>query len=148
MARIHILIGSVYGNAIEVALSASQQLEQQGHSTTVMREPELDALLADNPEVLLVVTSTTGDGEIPNNLLPFYLDLRERFPLMPQVRYGVIALGDSGYVNFAEAGRMMDDQLRELQATPATPMLFIDACETPDPEEAAESWLTSWQTKL
>lgn len=148
MANIHILIGSVYGNATEVAHTGAEQLKGLGHEVTLHPEPQLDTLLAAEPDVLLVVTSTTGDGEIPDNLMPFYMELRDRFPLMPNVKFGVIALGDSGYANFAEAGRMMDDQLRELQATPVLSTLFIDACETADPEEAATEWLTGWQAAL
>lgn len=148
MANIHVLIGSVYGNATEVAHASAAQLKAKGHSVTLMAEPRLDILLQAEPDVLLVITSTTGDGEIPDNLQPFYAELQDRFPLMPGVRYGVIALGDSGYNAFAEAGVMMNAILAELHAVPVGEPLFIDACETADPEAAAEEWLEAWQARL
>jgi len=148
MAKIRILVGSVYGNATEIAEDSADQLQKMGHQVQLLKTPEFDQLIDDELDVILVVTSTTGDGEIPDNLDPLYCQLQDRFPLIPKARFGLIALGDSGYINFAEAGRLMESLLLELQAQPVGEALFIDACETPDAEEAAADWINSWAAQL
>ncbi|MBY4676667.1 flavodoxin [Marinobacterium arenosum] len=144
MANIKVVVGSVYGNAQQIAEDGALQLQQMGHQVGVLSNPQLEQLVDDELDVILVITSTTGQGELPDNLLPLYTQLQDRFPLIPEARFGVIALGDSGYPDFAEAGRLMADLLRDLQARPVGETLFIDACETPDADEAAADWLASW----
>lgn len=148
MANIKVLVGSTYGNAKQVAEDCAEQLTGLGHNTVVLEEPELDEVVADETEVLLVCTATIGLGEIPNNLMPLYAKMKDNMPMMPEKRFGVIALGDSGYQNFANAGKMMDSLLEELQAKRVGEPLMIDACETPDPEEAASEWISGWAAQL
>ncbi len=148
MATVKILVGSVYGNAQQLAEDCAGQLERAGHAARLLAAGQIEEVAGAETEALLVVTSTTGQGEIPDNLLPLYCQLQERLPLLPAVRYGVIALGDSSYDDFAEAGRMMDNLLAELQARRLQPTLFIDACETMDPEAAAATWLDGWAARL
>ncbi len=148
MANIKVLVGSTYGNAKQVAEDCAEQLTGLGHNTVVLEEPELDEVVADETEVLLVCTATIGLGEIPNNLMPLYAKMKDNMPMMPEKRFGVIALGDSGYQNFANAGKMMDSLLEELQVKRVGEPLMIDACETPDPEEAASEWISGWAAQL
>ncbi|MCD8513105.1 MAG: flavodoxin domain-containing protein [Nitrincola sp.] len=93
-------------------------------------------------------TSTTGQGEIPDNIYPLVNELRDTFPLMPERHYGVIALGDSSYETFADAGKQVDELLQELQAKRLGEVLFIDACETADPEGTAVEWMRDWMKAL
>ena len=89
MAAIRILTGSVYGGALLTARRIKQELEPEGHTVTVLENPTL-ADISDNHDALLVCTSTTGQGEVPANLLPFYLDLREQLPQQSGRPFGVI----------------------------------------------------------
>jgi MioC protein len=148
MANIKVLVGSTYGNAKQVAEDAADQLNGLGHNTVVLEKPQFDEVVADDAEVLLVCTATIGLGEIPNSLMPLYSALKDQSPLMPQKRYGLISLGDSGYQNFANAGKQMDELLQELQVQRVGEPLVIDACETPDPEEAAAEWVAGWAAQL
>lgn len=148
MANIKVLVGSTYGNAQQVAEDCAEQLIGLGHTAEVLENPEVEAVTADETDVVLVCTATIGLGEIPNNLMPLYAKLKDTTPLMPNKRFGVIALGDSGYQNFANAGKMMDELLAELQLTRVGETLLIDACETPDPEEAASAWIAEWAAQL
>lgn len=148
MASIKILVGSVYGNATEIAENSAEQLTALNHTVTILDDPKVEQVNDNDLDVILVVTSTTGEGEIPDNLLSLYLDMKDQHPVMPQARFGIIALGDSGYMNFAEAGKMMNELLIDLMAEPVGQPLFIDACETPDPEEAAADWVASWASQL
>jgi len=148
MASIKILVGSVYGNALEVAEMCANKLSEKGHEVALLRQPDIQDLLDGDTDTLLVCTSTTGQGEIPDGLLQLYCQLKDRLPLMPHARYGLIALGDSSYETFAEAGHLMGALMEEMQLKRLGTPLFIDACETMAPCEEAETWLEDWADTL
>ncbi|PSW12609.1 flavodoxin [Photobacterium sanctipauli] len=149
MAKIGVFVGTVYGGAEEVAEAVVSHLAESGHQVELYLDPTLEEFLAYQQDLALVVSSTTGQGEIPDNLLPLYQSLNDTFPLMPNLRYGVIALGDSSYgeERFCGGGRQFDELLRELQAKPLAERLDVDACVNFDALEVAMPWLVSW-TKL
>ncbi|MBU1310584.1 MAG: flavodoxin [Gammaproteobacteria bacterium] len=141
MAKIAVMVGSVYGAAIYVAEQAQALLSGLGHEVRLYEEAKLDEVQAFNADIWLVISSTTGQGDIPDNLLPFYLDVQNRFPLLTGKQFAVIALGDSSYDTFCGAGEQLRDLLLEIQAAELSPMLRIDAGETLEPETIALPWL-------
>jgi len=148
MAAIRILTGSVYGAALMTARKVKEELEADGHTVALLENPEL-VDITDNDDALLVCTSTTGDGEIPDNLLPFYVDLREQLPQQPGRPFGIIVLGDSSYGDtFCGAGDLMEEALLETAARKLGETLKIDALETIDPEDEAAPWAKTWAAGL
>lgn len=144
MAAIRILVGSVYGGALLTARKIGQELEADGHQVVVLEEPQLQDI-TDNDDALLVCTSTTGQGEVPPNLLPFYIDLRDQLPQQPGRPFGVIVLGDSSYGDtFCGAGGLMEEALYETSARKVGDSLKIDALETLEPESEAVPWAKHW----
>lgn len=148
MAKVKFLVGSTYGNAQQMADEASEELNQLGHQCEVFNHPCIEDVIGEDTDVLIICSATIGEGDIPDNLLPLYSQLRDQSPLLPHVKYAVIALGDSSYDNFADGGRQMDELMHELQAVSVQEMLLIDACETPDPEEAVLEWIRLLHPKL
>lgn len=148
MANIKILVGTVYGNALDVAEMCSEHLQKCGHEVSLLRQPEFEQVVTDDVEVLLVCTSTTGQGEIPDSLLMLYCQLRDRLPRLPNVKYGLIALGDSSYDTFVEAGKLVDSLFQELQMQRLGEALVIDACETREPRDETQPWLDNWVKEL
>ena len=148
MANILIITGSVYGGAQFVAEQVEQQLATQ-HQVTVTSTPSLTDLSQSSYDTFLLISSTTGQGDLPDNLVSFYMDARDQMPLIPGKKYGVIALGDRSYgETFCAAGRMMDELFAELQGSKLGERLEIDACETLQPEDEALPWLEQWQQAL
>lgn len=148
MAAIRILVGSVYGGALMTARALKPALEEEGHQVTVLENPSLTDV-TENEDALLVCTSTTGQGEVPAGLLPFYVDLRETLPQQPGRPFGVIVLGDSSYGDtFCGAGDLMEEALLETAAAKVGDTLKIDAMETTDPEEIALPWAKSWAAHI
>lgn len=144
MASIRILTGSVYGGALLTARKIKQEMEQEGHQVTVLENPGLEDI-AGNNDALLICTSTTGQGEVPPNLLPFYLDLKDQLPQQPDRPFGVIVLGDSSYGDtFCGAGDLMEEALLETAARKVGDTLKIDALETLEPEAEALDWVRQW----
>jgi flavodoxin len=148
MTSIRILVGSVYGGALLTARTLKKELEGEGHHVTVLENPVLDDITSNN-DALLVCTSTTGQGELPANLLPFYLDLRDQLPQQPGRPFGIIVLGDSSYGDtFCGAGDLMEEALYETAARKVGGTLRIDALETMEPEAEALPWVRGWLEQI
>ncbi|MBW0147743.1 flavodoxin [Marinobacter arenosus] len=148
MTNMRILVGSVYGGALLTARAIKKSLESEGHHVTVLENPVLEDITG-NDDALLVCTSTTGQGEVPANLLPFYVDLRDRLPQQPGRPFGIIVLGDSSYGDtFCGAGDLMEEALSETAARKVGDTLRIDALETMEPEEEALPWVRQWLTQI
>lgn len=148
MTDITLFVGSVSGGALATAKAVAQTLEELGCSARVIEAPEVEDLTADD-SAILVCTSTTGQGELPPNLLPFYLNLREKLPVQQNRPFGVIVLGDSAYrETFCGAGQLIEEVFFELGCRKVGETLCIDASETLQPETRAIPWARAWLRAL
>ena len=95
MAHISIFVGSVYGGAERLSEQISDTIEQTGHQVSVFAEPSLEDLK--NATHILIVTSTTGQGDIPANLAELYNQLNSTFPMLTNKPFGIVAMGDRSY---------------------------------------------------
>lgn len=141
--KLVVLSGSVYGAAQEVALHATELLKAQGFEAWHALGATLEQIQAFAPEALLVVTSTTGMGELPDNLQPLYHSIRDQCPNWRGLPGAVLAMGDSSYGDtFCGAGEQVHELLfAELGMREVLPMLRLDASETVTPDVDAEPWL-------
>ena len=147
--KVAILSGSVYGTAEEVARHAERLLNAAGHQTWHQPRATLEALQAFAPEAFLTVTSTTGMGELPDNLQPLYYAIRDHLPAWSGLPGGVIALGDSSYGDtFCAGGEQVRELYAELGIVEVLPMLRLDASESVTPESDAEPWLADFTQAL
>lgn len=146
--RVAIISGSVYGTAEEVARHAERQLQAAGLEAWHKPQMSLEELLAFGPEAFLVVTSTTGMGELPDNLLPLYGAIRDRLPAWHGLPAAVLALGDSSYDTFCGGGELVRELYAELGLREVVEMLRLDASETVTPESDAEPWLQTFAAAL
>lgn len=148
MAQVGIFVGTVYGNSLLVAEEAENILQQQGHEVKVFEEGTLVEWQFYRQHYALVVTSTTGQGDLPDSIAPLFQAIRDQVGYQPELRYGLIALGDSSYDNFCGAGRTFDALLQEQGATRVGEVLEIDAIEQPEPEVVSCPWVEQWGTLL
>jgi len=141
--KVAILSGSVYGTAEEVARHAAGILKAAGHDAWHNPRASLTDVQAFGPDAFLVVTSTTGMGELPDNLQPLYFAIRDQLPAAWRDLPGaVIGLGDASYGDtFCGGGEMMRELFGELGIREVLPMLRLDASESVTPEDDAEPWL-------
>ncbi|PLR32834.1 flavodoxin [Chimaeribacter californicus] len=148
MAQVGIFVGTVYGNALMVAEEAEAILTKQGHQVKLFEEGTLEAWQYYRSHYALVITSTTGQGNLPDSIAPLFEAIREHVGYQPELRYGVIALGDSSYDHFCGGGRAFDALLQEQGATRIGERLEIDAIEQPEPEVVSGPWVQQWSTLL
>lgn len=143
MAEVGIFVGTVYGNALLVAEEAQSILTQQGHKATVFEDPALEAWQYYRHHYSLIVTSTTGQGDMPDSIAPLFHAVTA-LGYEPDLKYGVIALGDRNYENFCAAGKAFDGLLQEQSATRIGAMLCVDAAQTAEPESVTNPWVSEW----
>ncbi|MEM8773676.1 MAG: sulfite reductase flavoprotein subunit alpha [Pseudomonadota bacterium] len=134
-----ILFGTQTGNAEEVANEAADLARSKGFQPRVA---DLDAIEMDQlaaMENLVVVISTYGEGEMPDNAELFWDALSAgTAPRLESLNYGVLALGDTSYEHFCQAGKLIDMRLEQLGAKRLAARVDCDV----DFEEAATSWLS------
>lgn len=89
-------------------------------------------------ENLLIIVSTHGEGEPPDNAIPLHEFLNsKRAPKLEGLRYSVLALGDTSYEFFCQTGKDFDKRLQELGGTALVPRVDCDV----DFDEAAAEWM-------
>ncbi|MGY5958341.1 flavodoxin [Kosakonia sp. BK9b] len=148
MADVGIFVGTMYGNSLLVAEEAQAILTAQGHNATVYEDPTAADWDNNQGRYALVVTSTTGQGDLPDSIAPLFHHLRDKVGHQPALRYGMIALGDSTYSHFCGGGKQFDALLQEQGAQRIGEVLMIDASEDPEPESVANPWVEHWATLL
>jgi MioC protein len=142
MADITLISGSTLGSAEYVAEHLAEKLEAAGFTTETLHGPELDELTLSGR--WLVVSSTHGAGDLPENLQPLLEQIEEQLPDLSQVQFGAVGLGSSEYDTFCGAIQRIDDLLIARGAKRIGDRLEIDVTEHEIPEDPAEEWVKNW----
>ncbi len=143
---IEILVGSQMGAAEYAAEQVAETLVQAGYEVRLHLTPDIEQLTRNS--IWLVITSTYGAGDLPDNIQPFADQLAQEQGDLTTVSYAVITLGDSSYDTFCLAGRKIETLLAAKQAKPLGIHLDIDVQQGELPEDQALAWLPQLQEKI
>ncbi len=141
-----ILWGSQTGTAESLAKQAAKTATAKGFAPTIVdMAGATPAEIAAHANVLLI-TSTYGDGEPPDNAKALYDAVRAAdAPALPAaLRYSVCALGDTNYEAFCQCGKDFDEALAKLGATRIADRADCDV----DYDEPFAAWLDASLTAL
>ncbi|MBG9547556.1 assimilatory sulfite reductase (NADPH) flavoprotein subunit [Cytobacillus firmus] len=136
--EVTILFGSQTGNAQNLAKKAGKTLEEKGFQVTVSSMSDFKPNNLKKVKNLLIVVSTHGEGDPPDNALTFHEFIHgKRAPKLEDFRFSVLALGDSSYEFFCQTGKDFDKRLEELGGTRIAPRIDCDL----DFDEPAAEWV-------
>ncbi len=135
---LHILYGTQTGNAEGVAMDAAAAARAAGMQPVVEALDDIDMARFATMKRVIVVVSTYGEGEMPDNAQLFWEALSaDSAPRLETMNFGVLALGDTGYDGFCQAGKLIDTRLEQLGAQRMASRLDCDV----DYEDAASAWV-------
>lgn len=141
--QILIIYGTEYGFSEELARELFDRVEVHGSDAdqTRMQPRIVNAknfasvnLLQES--CLFVIISTAGDGVPPTDAKDFVTWLTEATLDLSHLQYSVLALGDSNYIHFCQAGKIVDQRLQELGAKCVEKRKDVDA----EDEEVVHRW--------
>ena len=138
LPNVTILYGSQTGNAKKAAQKTAEQLKSKGFEVNVVDMAEYPTKKLKDEKLLFVIVSTYGEGEPPaaaEELHKFIFSTRA--PKLPELKFAVLALGDSSYVEFCKTGLDFDTKLEILGAKRLTNRIDCDV----DWHDVADEWI-------
>lgn len=122
-----ILFGSQTGTAESLAKRAAKEAGKRGFAATVMDMAAFTSAQLAQEQNVLVITSTHGDGEPPDNAKALHAALAAPdAPKLPGLRFSICALGDTNYIQFCQCGKDFDARLAALGAQRVSPLAECD----------------------
>lgn len=135
---LYILYGSRSGNSKAVAVLANEYATHLGLRVICESMDEFDFERLVSIKHLIVAVSTHGEGEPPVPAENFHLFIHgKQAPSLSQLKYGVVALGDSSYRYFCQTGEDVDQQLEKLGGQR---QVDLEKCDI-DFEEKSKAWI-------
>lgn len=135
---VHILFGTQTGNAERVAMDAAAAAKAQGFEPTVEALDDVDMARFAAMGRVMLVTSTYGEGEMPDNAQLFWDAISaDTAPRLEKMSFAVLGLGDTGYDGFCQAGKLFDMRLEQLGAKRMVARVDCDI----DYETPAADWI-------
>ncbi|HEY9042707.1 MAG TPA: assimilatory sulfite reductase (NADPH) flavoprotein subunit [Rheinheimera sp.] len=144
-ASLTILFGSQTGNARHIAEALAKQAQGKGITAKVVDMAEYKTSQLKNEQYLVIVTSTYGEGEPPENAIGLHNFLfSKKAPKLTGLKYAVLGLGDTSYEFFCKTAQDFDSRLTELGAVSVQARADLDV----DYQVQADSWSSEVIAKL
>ena len=145
MSKLSILVGTMTGTANIVADEIAEAIQDANMEYEIVLMDDLKADVFDPANIYMICTSTYGQGDIPDNAQNFFADLETEKPDLSQIRFGVIALGDTTYAEtYCFGGQKFSALLEKLGAKRTGEILECDASGEELPEDLAKEWTIEW----
>lgn len=140
-----VLYGSQTGNSEGLAKKTAQHLEDKGFQVTLSSMSDFKPNNLKKINNLLVIVSTHGEGDPPDNALSFHEYVHgRRAPKLDHLSFSVLSLGDSSYEFFCQTGKEFDERFEELGGTRLFDRVDCDL----DYDEPFSEWLQGVASSL
>ena len=123
---INILFGSQTGNAAGLAEKTAKLAANYGLEPTIVDMDGFDPARLATMKRVMIITSTWGEGEMPDNADGMWNAINANGPALGSVHFSVCAIGDTSYDEFCKAGHDWNDKLAALGGTEAYPIQECD----------------------
>ena len=144
MSPLNLVFGTVNGESEFVAREMAGYLRTAEAPYRLLKEEELEGWLPPENETLVIVCLSTGCGDLPDTIFPWYLSLEQAPSALFKLEYGLIGLGDSSYDVFNGGMEHFERLFSDLGAKPIRKTLELDATVHYEPEKEAVSWLKAF----
>ncbi|MBL4821910.1 MAG: flavodoxin domain-containing protein [Colwellia sp.] len=155
MSSFQIIVGSMLGATEYVAEACEEQLKALDHQVSLHLKPDFTSILNDTladkttkNHIWLICTSTHGAGDYPDNIQAFVTDLKNCEQDLSSINFMIIAMGDSSYDTFCQAGHKINKSLKTKGCSKIVDIKMLDMSEDIDPEELAQQWLKQIKDRL
>ena len=139
-ATLTILYASQTGNAKGVASGLADAAKSAGITVNLKNVADYKAKSLKSETHVLIVASTNGEGEPPDDAIEFHEFLySKKAPKLDGVKFSVLSLGDSSYEFFCQTGKDFDTRFAELGATRVADRVDCDV----DYDSEAQTWTTT-----
>lgn len=143
--KLTVLFGSQTGNGEEIAVALVERAAAAGFGARAISLSDYKPANLKRESLVTFVISTHGEGDPPDDAELFHeFLLSKKAPALSQLKYSVLALGDSSYVNFCQTGREFDTRLSELGAQRFEALVECDL----DYDDPANGWSNRITTAL
>jgi sulfite reductase (NADPH) flavoprotein alpha-component len=140
-----ILYGTETGNARALAKLVAEGAAARGLAATTADLATYKVRALKDEQDMLLIVSTGGEGDPPAPALGFFEFLEgARAPNLNGARFAVLALGDSTYEQYCEAGKRIDARLADLGAERLAERVDCDI----DYDDPAAAWSESLLDRL
>ena len=112
--KLDILYATQTGNAEEVAQNLRSLAKNKGFTVNINEMNYYTMEQFRKLKNVAIVTSTYGEGEVPEMGIEFWKDLEASKIKISGLKYGLIALGDRSHEIFCGAGKAISKKLDEL----------------------------------
>lgn len=123
---INILFGSQTGNAAGLAEKTAKLAANYGLEPNIVDMDGFDPARLATMKRVMIITSTWGEGEMPDNADGMWNAINANGPALGSVHFSVCAIGDTSYDEFCKAGHDWNDKLAALGGTEAYPIQECD----------------------
>ena len=141
--ELNILWASMSGNAEDVAKLLNDKAQKMGFITNKVELNDVSMTDFAKMKNVAIVTSTTGEGDLPTNGEDFWDDLNASSKELQNLNYSVCALGDRSHDIFCGAGKKVDEKLIQLKANKV-----LDRQECDGDDSGSDEWGNSFLEKI